>query len=264
MKSKEELIKQFKKANQGYKWILAGKAGFTSKEDYLNFLENKSKTKPKVVSSPIVKALLKPTIHIVDILDASGSMGGSGNSKYENSKKGILSGIEDLRKVKDVKYTYTLIEFVQSRNIKTHFYLAPLPTNITFHGATGNNTPLYSTVYDTLILLQNVNPTDKVLVKVFTDGGENVTYHYKKLAKDLIAELQEKNFTITIVATDEDMPGIIEDLNLDGSNTLAIKNNAEGFKKAFKMSSIATMDYLASVTKGEDVSKGFYKRTGNL
>jgi len=166
MKSKEELLKQFKKANKEYKVKLATKYGMDV-SSYLRFLTyvDTPKTTTKTKARSTTSKSVKPTIHIVDILDASGSMGGSGNSKYENSKKGILSGIEDLRKVKDVKYTYTLIEFVQSRNIKTHFYLAPLPTNINFHGATGNNTPLYSTVYDTLILLQNVNPTDKGYVE---------------------------------------------------------------------------------------------------
>ena len=126
MKNKEELLKQFKKANQAYKQKLIEKQGFKKIEDYLNFLLGKEpiKLKSKLVSSKTIKKLL-PTIHIVDILDASGSMAGYlGNSKYDNSKEGILNSIQDLKKVKDIKYTYSLVEFIQKGLIKNHFHFS--------------------------------------------------------------------------------------------------------------------------------------------
>lgn len=45
---------------------------------------------------------MKGTFHVIDILDATGSMQGG---KYTNSVEGIKAGIKDLCNRKDVKYS---------------------------------------------------------------------------------------------------------------------------------------------------------------
>lgn len=255
MKSREEQLRSLRKANKAYKLKLAQKAGYITIEDYQKFLVK--------VSVPLVKrpSKIKPTIHICEILDSSGSMNGG---KYNNSCEGIRSGIGDLRENKNVNYTYTFIEFIDSNKILTHNFLSEVPTNVYFNGATGNNTPLYHVVRTTLERLEKaVGKDSKVLVKVFTDGESNALEGPAPASK-LIKKLQEENFTITFVATDRDLAKITRDLNLDESNTLAVQDSAEGFRKAFKMSNEATVMYTASVSRGEDVSKGFYKKVGKL
>jgi len=254
-----DALQSLKKANKDYKLKLAIKNGFESVKDYMNFLEGKNVVTVKV-KTRVTKT--KPTVHVVDILDASGSMDGG---KYNNSKEGILQGIKDLVKEGSINYTYSLTEFVDSRRIIEHCFMSDLKTNPSFFGAKGGDTPLYKTVFDVLNKLKSrVNMVDKVLVKVYTDGLNNSEYGYTLSAARLIKELQEQNFTITFVATDRDLEGITRDLSLDRSNTLAVENSAEGFKKAFKMSSAATSTYMSMVAEGKDVSRGFYKKTGKL
>lgn len=252
MKSKQEMLASFKKANQDAKLRMAKKAGFGSKEDYLASLTGKR----------VKKAVVKPLIHVVDILDASGSMEGG---KYNNAKMGITSSLSDLRNNKKADFTYTFIEFIQNGTVETHNFLSSVPNSVGFYGATGRNTPLYKTVHDALNrLMSAVDSKSKVLVKVYTDGLNNAAQEYREMAADLIKKLQKKNFTITFVATDGDMKYIVEALGLDESNTLAVENSAEGFRKAFKSANEATMMYTSAVASGQNVTRGFYKKVGKL
>lgn len=267
-KTNEELVKQFKKANKVYKLKLASRLGVSMEEYIKNIMAPKSipiaapKTSKKRIKVPTTKQkvdfIIPPTIHIVDILDASGSMEGG---KYDNSKKGILAGIKDLKG----DYTYTLVEFIDSRRTNNVCFMEPAPSWVNFYGALGNDTPLYKVVYETLVKLNKaVSRKDKVLVKIYTDGLNNTFYEYTEKAKLAIAELQERGFTITFVATDRDLGSITKDLRLESTNTLAVANSAEGFDRAFARSRAATVSYMSAVSKGEDVSKGFYKKVVKL
>lgn len=202
-----------------------------------------------------------PTIHNVHILDASGSMEGS---KYNVSKEGILKEIEELKKDTSVNWTYSLVEFVESRKVVTHQMLGKFPNGVSFNGAHGGDTPLYFTVFDTITkLLQSVKSTDKVLIKVYTDGGNNTKHEYTSKCAELVKKVNSENFTVTFVATPEDLERIMRDINVDKSNTLGITNDKVGFEKAFTVSLSATRSYSKSVLEGEDVSVGFYSKTVN-
>ena len=257
-------LEKLKKANQAYKLRLAQNAGFSSVAEYKTFLttpkikERKTRRITPVVS---VKSKNRITIHVVDILDASGSMYGA---KFENSKEGIMESLGDLRSNRDAKFTYSLVQFVDSSHVISPFFLSSLPSYISFCNANGSNTPLYYTVYETLERLEKIVGADKVLVKVYTDGIDNARPGFTKLCKDIIARLQSKNFTVTFVATDRDMPKIVRDLSLDESNTLSVTNDSAGFTEAFTRSRVATATYASGASAGEDVSRGFYKKVGTL
>ena len=135
--------------------------------------------------------------------------------------------------------------------------------DVRFSGAIGGDTPLYYAVYDIISNLV-VNKEDKVLVKVYTDGQNNTKYEYQAKAAELIKKVQKENFTVTFVATPEDLKKIMSDINIDESNTLATANTPDGFMESMKMSRGATMSYFASAEKGEDVLVGFYKKTGKI
>jgi len=263
MKSKQEQLKSFKKANQAYKHTLATKAGFNSAEEYLKFLNGGAQRVVKVKKA--TAEVYKPTIHIVDVLDASGSMRGG---KYLNSCEGIREGVKKLKENKEVNYTYSLIEFVQDKEIITHYFLSSLPKTINFNGADGGDTPLYHTVYNTLNRLTAVvDKESKVLVKVYTDGLDNARTGFGIRTGELIKALERSNFTVAFVATKADMHKITRDLSLDESNTLAVENSAEGFRHAFRESIGATVLYSAKVASGqsgEALTKGFYKKVGKL
>jgi hypothetical protein len=159
----QELVRAFKKNNKERRAIIAKKYGYSSVEEYIAFLEgviagNGSISTPKLGLA-----------YVVDISDASGSMSGG---KYDNTKKGITLGISDLKPRKDVRYS--LVEFVELNLVRKPL-IGVIPSNINqysipFYGANGGNTPLYKTVYDTLVeLKERVGENDTVLVKIYTD-----------------------------------------------------------------------------------------------
>jgi len=256
----ENLLEQYKRANQGAKQKLAEKNGFGTKEEYLKYLEIQVKGEvPKRKSKAFPKKL--PIVYNVDILDASGSMSGG---KYNNSCVGVKKGFVDLAENKEVKFNFTLVEFVERGRINEPFTAVEKVPEFKFAGSVGNNTPLYRTVFDTITRMRKLAKGEKVLVKVYTDGGNNTEYEYTAKCARLIKEVEKEGFTVTFVATEQDIVKITKDLSLDESNTLKVKNDARGFEMAFTSSLGSTQLYASKVSRGEDVSKGFYKKIGKL
>lgn len=253
-KVKEILLEDFKRSNKVRKTKLAQKYGFSTAEEFLTYLTGVEVATP---NKDIV-------IHNVTLLDATGSMAGG---KYNNSVKGIEAEIKWIETQKDVKYTSTIREFIQSdsgNEIKTNELCFLSPTTAiksNFCGANGYNTPLYKAVLDLIEDIEKaINPQDKVLIKVYTDGQNNRLHQYQTTCAKKIKEVQAKGFTVTFVGTRRDLNGIIKDLGIDESNCLEVDDSGEGFKQAFEASRGATMVYTASVKAGEDVSRGFYKK----
>ena len=262
-KTNEQLIKDYKKSNVSRREKIVAKAGFSTEAEYLASLVKGPKKEAK---KTIKTSKMKGVFYVVDVLDASGSMIGG---KYENSKRGIVEAIKDLTARNDVKYS--LVEFIDSFKPlnKPITNASPKDINtssISFSGARGNDTPLYHTVYNVINGLQ-VNKEDKVLINVYTDGGDNGQYsntQTTKRAADLIAKVQKENFTVTFVATEGDLRSIKRDINIDDSNTLATANTAEGFEASMVKTRSAKMSYFASADAGQDVLVGFYKKGGTL
>jgi len=254
------------RSNQERKLKLAVRNGFANVEDYRNYL--KKGTIVKEIVKKVKKSKIKPTIHNVVLLDATYSMSGP---KYDNSIKGILKELEWIKTQTEVNYTVTVEEFIEEDKYdkeikkKTHTLLNnPNSKNLHFYGARGNNTPLYKAVLDIIEKVQpGISDSDKVLLKVYTDGDNNRLEHYKSICANKIKEVQSKNFTVTFVGTNYDLRRIIDDLKLEESNCLAIDNTGEGFKEAFNKSLNSTQVYTQSVLDGKDVSKGFYKKLNN-
>jgi len=244
------------RANKDRKLRLAIKAGYSSIEEYKEDLELLIKNSDKeddVVAS-------KKIIHNVIISDASGSMNGS---KYSNTKNGIELEIKEFKSNNEITVLHSLYEFVERGNLKNPYKDSENPKP-TFCGAKGGNTPLWSSIVTVLKAFQNVPKEEKVLVKIFTDGGNNTDYGYEEECRNLIKKLNNENFTITFVATVYDMPQITRIMKLDKSNTLTIENSGTGFETAYKTSLTATKSYATKVVKGEDVKFGFYKEVRTL
>lgn len=256
LKTKEQRLLDYKKANKVRRAVIVKNAGYTNEVGYLKYLQN-----PDVLKKKKTKVI--PTIHLVDISDASGSMQGD---KYKATQLGIMAQINEFKNDKTVNYTYSLSEFVDSRTTIVHQTLSSFPDKVNFYGASGGNTPLYTAIFDILTSLSGkIDPKDKVLVKVYTDGKDNASrIGDRSSAAKLIKELQEKNFTITFVATTEDLEGIKKDLGLYESNTLAVENTGTGFERGFEMSLSATRNYSKKVLSGQSVKEGFYKKVGSL
>jgi uncharacterized protein YegL len=218
------------------------------------------------IQPEVAAATTKPTVHNVHILDASGSMAGS---KYHNAVEGVLTEIDAIRKDKTVNYTQTTVEFDDgwhAERITEHNFLTPIAEVKDFRpvGANGG-TPLYLVVGIILTKLRNSVPKgDKVLVKIFTDGGDTRNgrgqFNANKVKK-LIDELKDEGFTVTFVGTQQDIDIVIQSTGILRSNTLSHNNTAEGVKKSFELTRSATMSYSKAVADGLDVSANFYSKS---
>jgi uncharacterized protein YegL len=270
LKTNEQLLLDYRKSNKERRARIVAKSGFATEADYIaSLLEPDSTT-----GSPAAAKLFKkndpveeiPTIHNVYILDASGSMHGP---KIQNAIVGINEEIRELKKDTTVNYTQTIVDFADSTDIKTTMYKVPISTCGSFTTKDRGMTALNQAVGETLLRLDKDNKKDeKVLVKIFTDGGENNSrgqFADSKNLAELIKKCESRNFTITFVGTAYDVNTVINTLNIHASNTLTHNNTAKGVQDAFMASAGATMMYSSNVKAKKAVTRGFFsKETGKL
>jgi len=263
-----DALQSLKKANKDYKLKLAIKNGFKSVKDYMDFLEGKNvvTVKVKTRSPKTTQSInLKPTIHIVNIIDCSSSMSGP---KMRAANTTIGKDIELIKSTKNINYTYSLVSFSNNYKIQTHYLFSTADQVRKLELVSGGMTALYQAVGSTLEKIkENVKPTDKIIVSIITDGEENDSTgkwaNWQTLSK-FIKELQETNFTITFVGTEQDVHRVVRDLNVDFSNTVSYDGTGEGLANTMVKRSMSLSDYSSKVVLGKDVSKGFYKQTGKL
>lgn len=204
------------------------------------------------------------TVHNVHILDASTSMNNGG--KIKAALQGINEETRFLKEDRTVNYTNTLISFSGSFDCKTHTYMTPIAQATDVDIRTRGMTALHDAIGITLTRLRTSKKYDeKVLVKIFTDGGENDSKSWNgDRVKALIAELETEGFTIVFVGTTQDTATAITQYNLHASNTMSHDNTSRGITESFRTSNSATLSYSKKVAKGQDVKVGFFKQVGKL
>lgn len=253
-KTKEQLLFDFMKSNKERRLKIAIKAGYSTSEDYIKYLKG---IETVIVTKKVSKKRGKPTIHIIDIIDCSGSMFGA---KINNAIKGINNGILELKKDTSVNYTYTLCDFSGSNDIQYKYVKAPLNTVETVNFRDRGMTALYDAIGKTLTTAsKNIKKDEKVLVNIYTDGEENGSRSFdSKKVSELIEDLK-KDYTVTFIGTDVDVKSVITKLKIDETNTLAYDGSGKGLEKSMSLNNLARSAYSSSVKEGKDVSVGFFK-----
>lgn len=218
----------------------------------------------KVVSEPSKRY----TVHNVNILDASGSMGGG---KYKNGVEGINKEIEALKKEDmGVDYTCTVIEFDSSGNTTNHYFMTSLEMIKPFKGrGVKGMTALHETIGITIEkLLTLIRPEDRVVMTITTDGGENDSsgkwagHKGGKLLKELMEKVKkENNFTITFMGTEQDVESMVRNMGISRGNTISHNNTAEGIAKVYKSRLKGMVSYSKEVSRGLAVTDSFFKGT---
>lgn len=244
--SKKDLLKSFIQRNKQARERHAQLKGFASAADYIDFLKGET---PKKSNSS------KPNIHVIDLVDTSDSMGGA---RIAAANIGINDGIISLKKDTNANYIYSLISFssgykpiIISEKIEKIKDVKPLK-------ATGF-TSLYDAIGKTLNKL-NLDEKTNVLINIYTDGAENSSKLYnKETVSKLIKEYSTKNVVCTFIGTEFDVDDVIRTIGIDSSNTAVYNGSAEELASVLKKTSIARTVYSTKLSRGEDVSKGFYK-----
>jgi len=267
MKTKEQILVSFKKANKVRRLSIAKKAGYATAESYMDYLQGKIAVNTSVNVSEAVPGtyikgedVVKPTIHIVNILDASDSMSGT---KFNNALSGINSEFSEMKQDTQVTYLGTLITFSYSSDIEIDLFKRNVNEIIPIKSRTRGMTALYDAIGVTLSKVKEAQGKDeKVLVNIFTDGQENDSRKWTaKTTQKLIKECEALGFTITFVGTSGDVAKMKVALSIDDSNTLVHNNTGAGVAESFRTRSAATKAYSKKVLNNEEVLTGFYKQT---
>lgn len=249
----ESLLNTLVRANKDYKLKLAIRAGYTTVEEYKTYLQGMiNGSQPETVQTNELK-----TIHIVDVVDCSGSMDGG---KIRGAQEAINAEIKRLQADNTAEYIYSLCKF-SNREVSFPISKTDIVTvgNLTFRADGG--TPLLDAIGMTIDRLKVVNNTTPTLINIYTDGGENTSERFNRVEIRTMIQLAEKNnCTVTFIGTEQDLIFAINQLGVDRTNTLAYDGSAEGLKMSFMATSNARSMYKDAVNKGEDVSKGFYKK----
>lgn len=272
MKNRSDELKSFIKLNKVSREKKAKKLGFISADAYRNYLEGKPSNPTGGQSTDALKtggtkskkaSASKPSsvgvvIHVVDILDRSGSMSGS---KVRAAANGINEGLVNMKKGEEgVTYTHTLCEF--SDNHRVTIYPLRKVTAVSKLGhETYGSTALFDAIGKTVTAIRDkVKPGEKVLINIYTDGEENNSRYYSaNQIKELIDDLSLKGYTFTFIGTEKDVKYVNKTLNIDMSNTLAYDGTGKGLERGMAATNVARTAYVNDVKAGKDVSKGFYK-----
>ena len=248
-----ELLAKFKKANSARKIKIASDAGFGSAEEYGKFLlNNMAETGPEEI-------ILKPTIHIIDVLDCSGSMSGS---KLNGAIAGINKNVEALQESKEpVNYTYTMCNFASNYDIVFNYVKNEIADVKKMSFNARGMTALYDAILQTFEKVDiGLSPTDKILMNIYTDGEENDSKRKdNKTLEKAIRDHEAKGYTISFIGTERDVSYIQRSLGIDESNTMAYDGSAEGLINTVTETLNARNTYTKNVLSGKNVTKGFYK-----
>lgn len=255
----EKLLADYKKANKEYKKKLLAKFGFKTEQEFFDIIN----IPQEVVKEKLPKQ--KPVVHLVDVLDASGSMMGD---KIINANEAIEQSLLEFKKETNVDYRYWQVSFSGSGDQRWGFQNKPIANVKHTYIRTRGATALYETIILTIDNLLNVkDKNDKVLLKIYTDGDENnshIAFRSAKTVVSKIKEAEEQGFTVTFIGTVDDVNRTINRLNIDESNTQAYDGTAEGLRNAMSFATQSTVLYASKVARGENVTKGFYKQVGTL
>lgn len=253
-KTNKELIASIKKMNKTAREGFAKRNGFSSSIDYIEHL----KGNPTKSTSDIKVKKALPVVHVVDILDVSGSMSGS---KISSALSGVNEGIKALIKETKVDYTYSLVAFSSWNDIRKIVTFQKPSTVGKISLKTRDLTALYDAIGSTLKAVKAAkNDKDKVLINIYTDGGENDSKVYdKQETSKLIEKYAKLGFTVTFIGTVQDTETAIKDLKIKKSNTLSYDGTADGLSKTMTATNNMRAVYASAVSNGEDVSIGFYK-----
>lgn len=284
-KTKEQLLASYKKSNKQRRARLIQKAGFSTETEYLDFILGKKVPKAKVVKTPSTSKIKTTsgkkkvlTVHNVHIVDCSGSMGTVASNSKKNPMTrikaatiGVNEEIAHLAKDKGVNYLMYVYGFNSNHKATIHADGVPIGKMSKLKFSSSGGTKLTETVGKTLEELSGRIPaSEKVLVKIFTDGQENsstgVWYGADgaKRLSSLIEKLSNRNFTVTFIGTESDTKEAIRLYGLHASNTLSHDNTSEAIMDTLEANIDATRSYTKKLKKGEDVSKGFYKKIGKI
>lgn len=126
------------------------------------------------------------------------------------------------------------------------------------------STALYQAVVEAIKQLDhevaNATPGTKVVLTVFTDGGENAAPQYQAEAKALVEDRNSKGWVINFMGAGDKMfvEKMSSSMGIYAANTMSFSNTGEGVAKATKTYGTSSVNYRGAVADGLDSNIGFF------
>lgn len=198
-------------------------------------------------------------VNNIIILDCSASMA---YAKYNAAKEGIK---KELSLTGELGWRFSFFEMIDKQFSELRVVTKadneyPENVKLSFTGAIGQSTPLCDTLCLIIEKFINNSTSQKILLKVFTDGQDNAsTYENKQRLPELIKKAEKAGFTVVFNCVESDKQ-YIKKLGVDPSNINSYKNTGEGMVEAFEVTRTATVAYHKNLVLGNDVTTGFYNK----
>lgn len=204
----------------------------------------------------------KNKVHNLIILDESGSM--------NSIKKMVVSGFNEVvQTVKGVALEYPeqehYISFISfnSLKLKTHLDCKKAAELEEIDGEKyrpNGGTPLFDAMGFGINQLRDKIENEEncnVLVTILTDGMENASKEYGKMAiKALVEEMEEKNWTFTYIGTDHKVEEFADSISI--KNSMSFGKNREGLKEMFNKERISRGRYSRRIRENKNTKDNFY------
>lgn len=204
----------------------------------------------------------KNKVHNLIILDESGSM--------NSIKDMIISGFNEVvQTVKGVAEEYPeqehYISFISFNSLKVNTHLdCQLVTELDeLDGKQyrpNGGTPLFDAMGFGINQLREKVREEKncnVLVTILTDGMENASKEYNKMAiKALVEEMEEQNWTFTYIGTDHKVEEFAVSISI--KNSISFGKNKAGLKKMFAREKQSRSRYSKKIREKKSTKFNFY------
>lgn len=236
-KSTEEKRKYFTKLSRYQRLKLAKNQGFNTLEELKVSLF--TETEPCDKKDVIIAS--------IDVIDCSSSM----YNKLSTVKKGLLEDDSEVDEKFILPFSSTVGSLMVSNNTNINF-LKP-------RGSTALNDAIVKSVEHGTKLI-----ADKVLIKVFTDGGENSSGYNIADVYQSLSYAADNGITVVFAGTELDMRKIVTKYSVDESNIIVHDNTNASIQKVMEENTKSTKLYTKKVIAGEDTLTGFYKKGGTL
>ena len=202
------------------------------------------------------------------ILDASGSM----ESIYNQALSGVNETIQTIRMGQkdhpELKQHLTLASFNSGKDyLKVKYSSTPIDdvkeiTNKDYVAC--GCTALYDAMGEMISeLKRKIQPEDRVLVTVITDGYENASTHWSgPQIKSLVEELRQEGWTFTYIGANQDVEAVAGSMGI--KNSMAFESTAEECYCMFRIDQRARKRYMDNIAdkvkNGDDcmVSEDIY------
>lgn len=211
------------------------------------------------------------------LLDASSSMGGKEESVVSGFNEIVSQGVKDTKTTGVVNKQF--VAFFGSGYLQCPHEVNKLVWDM-FKGCGGKvgdavtyasnmgMTALWESTYKLITKLENElprNPGAKVILTIFTDGGENESsaeWRDGTKIKALIEKKQAEGWVINFIGagTQAEVTKVATGVGIYASNSLSFNNNSAGVKKSMAKMSASRSAYTMAVADGVDSNIGFFSK----